>query len=227
MTFSAVKPCIKPPVPTAAKTAAQPPIQTTAHPIASNPQSVPSDAHLELTPYPRHNLLRSVVESWIDGILILTDQGQWVEANEAARQICDQLSQSQSQYTLVPDLIWKICRELIHSRQVFPHRPVILESEITVADLVLRVRVRWFAAEETDRPYLMVILENRRQANLQRAIAEVDQFRLSPREAEVWLLHRTEHSYKAIAQALYISLDTVKKHLRSARAKQKEAKLMS
>jgi DNA-binding CsgD family transcriptional regulator len=222
MTYSAVEPSLK--------TVTQTPAKTAAHRIAiapsdSLPQTLPSDSHLELTAYPKQNLLRSVVESWIDGILILTDQGQWVESNGIARQICEQLSHSQSQFTLVPELIWNICRELIHSRQVFPQHPVILESEIAFADLVLRVRVRWFAAEETDRPYLMVILEDRFQSNLQRAIAEVDQFHLSPREAEVWLLHRTEHSYKAIAQELYISLDTVKKHLRSARAKQKEAKL--
>jgi DNA-binding CsgD family transcriptional regulator len=223
MTYSAVE--------ASAKTAAHTPSNPTAHRIAiaasdSAPQT-PLEPPLELTAYPQSNLLRSVVESWIDGILILTDQGQWVEANEAARQICHQLSQSQSHATLVPETIWKICQELIHSRQAYPHRPVILESEIAVAELVLRVRVRWFAAEETDRPYLMVILEDRLQSNLQRAIAEVDQFHLSPREAEVWLLYRTEYSYKAIAQALYISLDTVKKHLRSARAKQRAAKLMA
>ncbi|NJR64604.1 MAG: helix-turn-helix transcriptional regulator [Leptolyngbyaceae cyanobacterium CRU_2_3] len=204
------------------------PDKTTVHPSAiasseSSSQALSNDSHLKLARYPGQDLLRSVVESWIDGILILNDQGQWLESNGAARQICERLSQNQS--IRVPETIWKICRELIHSRQIFPKQPVVIESEITVEGLILRVRVQWFAAEETDRPYLMVILEDRYQSNVQRAIAEVDQFHLSPREAEVWLLHRTGQSYKAIAQALYISPDTVKKHLKSARNKQQEAKL--
>jgi len=206
--------------------------------------------------YPGHALLRAVVESWVDGILILTEQGQWVEVNESARQICgrlldnqmleeqaqrqpshyqanrsrDQASRNPTQGAVRPDTvpraIWKICQELIQSRQDFPHQPVIVESEIELEDAVLRVRVRWFGVEETDRPYLMVIIEDRHQSNLYRAIAEVDQFRLSPREAEVWLLHRTNHSYKEIAQALYICADTVKKHLKNIRAKQQFAKLI-
>jgi DNA-binding CsgD family transcriptional regulator len=198
-------------------------------------------SHLKPIAYPGQALLRAVVESWVDGILILTEQGQWVETNETARRICGQLLDSQlaqpshypssrgqtaSRSGAVPQAIWKICQELIQSRQVFPQRPVIVESEIDLEGSVLRVRVRWFGVAETDRPYLMVILEDRHQSNLYRAIAEVDQFRLSPREAEVWLLYRTNHSYKEIAQELYICSDTVKKHLRSIRSKQQCAKLI-
>ncbi|MBW4660636.1 MAG: LuxR family transcriptional regulator [Drouetiella hepatica Uher 2000/2452] len=194
---------------------------------------------LEAIAHPAHALLRTVIESWVDGILILTEQGQWVEANESARHICGRLikaqalqpspyssSRSQTPRSAVPQKIWEICQELIQSQQAFPRQPVIVESEIDLEGSVLRVRVRWFGVEATDRPYLMVILEDRHQTNLQRAIVEVDQFRLSPREAEVWLLYRTGHSYKKIAQELYICFDTVKKHLRSIRTKQQCAKLI-
>ncbi|MBD3880541.1 helix-turn-helix transcriptional regulator [Phormidium tenue FACHB-886] len=170
--------------------------------------------------YPSPSLLRAVVESWVDGILILTEQGQWVEANEVARTFCKQLSQQQSRPSLVPDVIWKICQDLIHSRETFPQQPIVLESEITLDGATLRVRAQWFSIEETDRPYLMVILEDQYQSNLNRAIAEVDHYHLSPREAEVWLLYRTGHTYKQIAKELFISLDTVKKHLKSVRVKQ-------
>ncbi|MBI4780261.1 MAG: helix-turn-helix transcriptional regulator [Oscillatoriophycideae cyanobacterium NC_groundwater_1537_Pr4_S-0.65um_50_18] len=204
-------------------------------PIAHQPEFSHSlqSSHLEPIVYSGHALLRAVVESWVDGILILTEQGQWVEANEAARQVCGQLMKAQgsaqshysSRQDAVPKVIWKACQELIQSRKTFPHQPVVVESEINVDGLALRVRVRWFGVEETDRPYLMVILEDRHQSNLQRAIAEVDQFHLSPREAEVWLLHRCGYRYKEIAQELYICADTVKKHLRSIRAKRQCVKL--
>ena len=169
---------------------------------------------------PHSNLLQTVVESWIDGILILTKQGQWVEANEAARSLCNQLSQQQDHPSLVPKAIWDICQELICNSKALPQQPIVLESELLVDGIALRVRVQWFNLEETDRLYLMVILEDRYQSNLNRAIVEVDHFHLSPREAEVWLLHRTGYTYKAIAKELFISLDTVKKHLKSIRVKQ-------
>jgi DNA-binding CsgD family transcriptional regulator len=169
---------------------------------------------------PHPNLLQTVVESWIDGILILTEQGQWVEANEAARLLCNQLSQQQDHPSLVPRVIWDICQELICNSKALPQQPIVLESELLVGGIALRVRVQWFSLEETDRLYLMVILEDRYQSNLNRAIVEVDYFHLSPREAEVWLLHRTGYTYKAIAKELFISLDTVKKHLKSIRVKQ-------
>ena len=177
---------------------------------------------LEPIAYSKSSLLRAVVETWIDGILILTEQGHWVEANEAARDLCDQLSQQQDQPSGVPSAIWKICRELILSRETSPQQPIVLESEIAIEGALLRVRVQWFSLAETDRPYLMVILEDQHRSNLNRAIAEVDHYHLSPREAEVWLLYRTGHTYKAIAKELYISFDTVKKHLKSIRVKQQD-----
>ncbi len=194
--------------------------QLTTQPIS--PPKAKLEQKIEPIAYPSSSLFRAVVETWIDGILILTDQGQWVEANEAARDICEQLSQQQDQPSLVPHAVWKTCQELIQSRQTFPQHPIVLEAEISVEGTALRMRVQWFSLEETDRPYLMVILEDRYQSNLNRAIAEVDQYHLSPREAEVWLLYRTGHTYKAIAQQLFISLDTVKKHLKSIRVKQQD-----
>jgi PAS domain-containing protein len=36
--------------------------------------------------------LEGVLESWMDGVLLLTVQGEWLYANHLARQICKQLS---------------------------------------------------------------------------------------------------------------------------------------
>jgi DNA-binding CsgD family transcriptional regulator len=48
---------------------------------------------------------------------------------------------------------------------------------------------------------------------------EVDQYGLTPRQAEVWLLRRANYTYKEIAAELYISLNTVKKHMKDIQAK--------
>ena len=44
-----------------------------------------------------HIRSEGVIESFFDGILILTEQGKLVHANDLARQICEQFSQVKSQ----------------------------------------------------------------------------------------------------------------------------------
>jgi DNA-binding CsgD family transcriptional regulator len=63
------------------------------------------------------------------------------------------------------------------------------------------------------------MLEDQHQVNKVRAIAEARKYGLTDREAQVWLLKRTGHSYKSIAAQLYIAEDTVKKHIKSIHAK--------
>jgi sensor histidine kinase regulating citrate/malate metabolism len=60
-------------------------------------------------------LLQAVLESWIDGVLVLNDQGQWIQANAAAVRICDRLSPNSPPY-LVPEAIWQICATLIQNQ---------------------------------------------------------------------------------------------------------------
>jgi DNA-binding CsgD family transcriptional regulator len=53
------------------------------------------------------------------------------------------------------------------------------------------------------------------------AIAEdAKQYNLTPRETEVWYLKQTNYSYKQIAATLYISVNTVKKHMKNIYFKQ-------
>ena len=168
-------------------------------------------------------LLQGVIESFIDGILILTEQGEWVQVNDFARKICQQLTHGKLQPNSVPKEIWDVCQSLIESRNSYPNQPVILESEINTNKSVnLRIRVRWLKLNSISSPCLLVILEDRYQAIQNLAIAEVEQYGLTSREAEVWLLRRANYTCKEIAAELYISLNTVKKHLKNIHAKREK-----
>jgi DNA-binding CsgD family transcriptional regulator len=184
-----------------------------AAPQFSSPTPLESSSYF--FPLNHNDLLQAVLESWVDGVLILTQTGKWVQANQAAWQLCPNQS--------VPDAIWQACALLIESRTFYPDQPVVIETDVTLNQKSFRVRVRWFSVNETAHPYLMVVLEDQRQSQRNLAIAEVDRYHLSPREAEVWLLYRMNYRYKDIAQELYISHDTVKKHLKSIRIKQQNA----
>ena len=169
---------------------------------------------------PDNILLQGVIESFFDGILILTEQGELVQANDLARQICEQLTQGKSQRNPVPQEIWRVCQALIESRSLYDNQPVIIESEITTDKLTpLRIRTRWLKLSAIKYPCLLVILEDRYQSVQNLVIAEVDKYGLTPREAEVWLLRRAKYALKEIATELSISLNTVKKHIKNIHAK--------
>jgi DNA-binding CsgD family transcriptional regulator len=171
------------------------------------------------------NLLQSVMEGLVDGILILTPDGKWVHSNQVAHEICQQLSPAQP-LANVPLPIWRVCQTLIESPNLFPRRPVIIESEIALNETqTFRIRARWLQLEDAQQPYLLVILEDYHQSLLAQAIAETQHYKLTPRQAEIWRLHRAGHTYQQIATQLWISKHTVHKHIKDIHFKQKASEL--
>ncbi|HEY9601139.1 MAG TPA: LuxR C-terminal-related transcriptional regulator [Allocoleopsis sp.] len=185
-----------------------------------------SEKHLKLAPAKQSkppSLLKAIIEGFVDGVLIMTEQGECIHANEFGRKICHQFSQGNSQSHSIPQSIWNVCESLIDSRELFPEQKMIIEATIELSDLAtFRVRVRWLELAENDTSYLLVTIEDRNQSTHNAAIADAKRYGLTPREAEVWLLRRANYSYKEIAAKLYITLNTVKKHMKSVYAKQQE-----
>lgn len=169
-------------------------------------------------------LLQGVLEGITDGIMILSDEGELLYHNYYAHSICNQLNPGESVTTKIPDVIWRSCEALIGSRELYTDQPVVIESEIVLSrSNAYRIRVRWLTLEDPDRPYLVVLLEDRRQSMQNRALAEALLYNLTPRQAEVWLLRREGFSYQQIATELYITVNTVKRHLKEIHLKQKMA----
>jgi DNA-binding CsgD family transcriptional regulator len=167
---------------------------------------------------------QTVLDSLVDGVAIFSDRGELVHANQRACSLCEQFSLNSTQSCTIPEAIWRICQTLIDGRQLFPNQPLALESEVVVPDsTVVRLRGRWFCWTDSESPYLLVTLEDRRQSLQQQAIADAQKYGLTPREAEVWSLRCARYSYKDIAAKLYISENTVKKHLKNVNVKRQTA----
>ncbi|MCG8367134.1 MAG: LuxR C-terminal-related transcriptional regulator [Pseudanabaenales cyanobacterium] len=99
---------------------------------------------------------------------------------------------------------------------------MIIESEISNNKLgILRIRARWLQLDENDQPLILITLEDPHRAIQSLTITEVKRYGLTPREAEIWLLRQANCSYKEIATELFISLNTVKKHLKNIHTKLK------
>lgn len=174
------------------------------------------------------NLLNTILTNWIDGILILTKDGQWVKGNQIAQQICDRIRQEQPHTDRIPKDIWRACQVLIQSRQDYADYSVIAESELRLnAYEYFRIRARWLTFSDDAEPHILVILEDQIHSKQNLAITEVERYNLSLREAEVWLLHRSGYAYRDIASELYIALDTVKRHVKNIYAKRQSALIMA
>ncbi|HEY9650556.1 MAG TPA: LuxR C-terminal-related transcriptional regulator, partial [Coleofasciculaceae cyanobacterium] len=164
-----------------------------------------------------------VIEDLIDGILVLTEQREIIYANESARRILRQLNQGKTRNNLVPKEIWHICQSLIQSRSLFPNQRWLIESRIFADNsTAFNIRVRWINLENVENSCILITVEDRYQAIKNIAVEEAQGYGLTRREKEVWLLHRGQYTYKEIASELCITPNTVKKHMKSIHAKQRE-----
>jgi DNA-binding CsgD family transcriptional regulator len=167
------------------------------------------------------SLLEAVIESFVDGILILTSEYELIHINEYARQICQKLTVSSNKNYMIPEEILHICESLLDSREIFENENIFMEYEIDKGEAVkLRIRARWLRMENGQNDRILVTLEDCYLSNHNCAIADAKRYGLTEREAEVWLLRRSNLSYREIAQRLYITINTVKKHLKNIYAKQ-------
>jgi DNA-binding NarL/FixJ family response regulator len=169
------------------------------------------------------SLLQGIIAELMDGVLILTDQQEIVYANDSARRILKRLNQVHSPAKWVPQEIEHICQYLIHSRSLFPNQHWLTESEVFIDQTTpLHIQARWLKLETVEQPYLLLTLEDRYQTLKNISIEEAERYGLTPREKEVWILHRANCTYKQIATELCVTPNTVKKHMRSIHIKRRE-----
>ena len=164
-----------------------------------------------------NQFLTSVLEGFVDGILIVNLQNELLYANTPGARICQHLTHREN---AVPDEVLRSCEALVESRELYGDRPLVIESEVTNdQSQTFRIRVQWLKLDDLQQPYLLVRLEDQQQALQSLAVTEAKRYGLTPREAEVWFLKRCNLPRKEIAARLYITIDTVKKHLGNIQSK--------
>lgn len=177
-------------------------------------------------PQPQENanqpFLSAVLEGFVDGILVLTEDGTCVHSNQKGRTLCRDLSDSDSASPL-PAGLKALCGHLLESRELYPDTLLVLTQELTSrSGHQIRARIQWLDLPDTAQTFLLVSLENTTRSAHASAMLEAIQYNLTPRERAVWVLRRANRTYDEIAQELYITVNTVKRHLKSIYAKRKE-----
>ncbi|MBE9068311.1 helix-turn-helix transcriptional regulator [Leptolyngbya cf. ectocarpi LEGE 11479] len=187
-----------------------------------NRLNCPSSTSSDIAPAAADRLEGYILSNWLDGILILTQDGHCIESNRLGREICDRIDPDTLDNQQIPSEIWTACQILIESRRDFPKHLVTAESELRLkpSHEHFRIRARWFNTGQKADPHILVILENQKHAKQNLAVTEAIRYSLSPREADVWTLHRIGYTYQEIAAELHIALNTVKKHMKNTYAKQ-------
>ncbi|MFN6514207.1 MAG: helix-turn-helix transcriptional regulator [Nostoc sp. CreGUA01] len=168
----------------------------------------------------RADFLQEVIEGLEDGILILNKAGKVLHANACAYRICCEFHQENCQDNFVPPAIWNLCESLLSNQSWLADKMIIFSDEIIIDKLnVFRIRVRLLDLEGFDAPCLLVTIQNKYESLKHVALSEVKKFELTRREAEIWFLYRNNYSYKEIATQLFITINTVKKHMKNIHAK--------
>jgi DNA-binding CsgD family transcriptional regulator len=166
------------------------------------------------------NFLQAVIENLGDGLLILNQKGELFHANASGLQICGQLNQEKYHEKFIHPIIEQLCQSLIENHGFSDDKPIILSDEIVVnQSKIFRIRVRVLTLNTGNFPCFLVTIENRCESLKNVAFSEVRKYDLTPREAEIWSLYRRNYSYKDIAANLYITINTVKKHMKNIHAK--------
>lgn len=175
----------------------------------------------QLTPSQILQLGNASLESHIGSVLVLAEDGTVLYATESLQMRLKELA-GQEEKAALPQEIALICQVLKQCRGRFPNQNWAIEFDIFSKDAIaLRIRSRWLKLDGFDQPCILLIVEDRQQLVQDMRLDEAQEWGLTPREQEVWLLHQEGCTYNQIGDKLYISANTVKKHMRSIHAKRR------
>lgn len=166
---------------------------------------------------PDFSILRAALEGLQDGFVIADQTGEIKKINAPAQRICDLLRGANN---TLPVEVWRVCQAALKNQDVLSFQKIGLDADIILPDLgTVRIRVQNIQLAQT--PYLVVVLEDRQQTIRNRALSDAALFGLTERETEVWQLRLRGADYSEISATLWISSNTVKKHIKNIRAKQR------
>ncbi len=162
-------------------------------------------------------IFQAILGNLQDGFIIASQTGHIQQSNAPAQRICNLLGSTKS---TLPAEIWQVCQAALKRKDVLSFNKIGLDADIILPD-VGTVRIRVQNITIADRPCLLIVLEDRQQTIRNKALSDAALYDLTERETEIWQMRLRGAAYKEISTALWISVDTVKKHVKNILAKQR------
>ncbi|PSN15409.1 hypothetical protein C7293_07530 [filamentous cyanobacterium CCT1] len=168
------------------------------------------------------------------GLLLVSRLGHVIQSSPKARELC-QVLQAGAGFASPADRVeWRdlwslptqirtLCKSMIESREDFPNQRVQLHDEIDIeGQCCVHLTGDWVDWGEVEPTYLLISIENRQEVSAQRAAFDTYRYQLTARESDVWRLAMQGCSYSEIAAQLFISVNTVKRHMKSIHEKRRQ-----
>jgi DNA-binding CsgD family transcriptional regulator len=166
---------------------------------------------------PDFSILRAALECLQDGFIIVSQNGEIEKINAPAQRICSLLKAKNDR---LPSEIWRLCQAILNRQNVLSFQKVGLDAEI-ILPILGNIRIRVQNIQFAHNPHLMIVLEDRQQTLHSKALSDAALFGLTERETEVWEMRLRGADYHEISKTLWISDNTVKKHIKNILAKQR------
>ena len=177
---------------------------------------VSSSAEASYNSHPA-SILRAVLGNLQDGFIIADHTGTIEQINLPGERICDLLNAKENQ---LPMEIWQVCKAALNNKEALSYEDIGIDADIILPDMGT-VRIRAQNISIGQQPFLLIVLEDRQQTIRNKALSDAALYGLTEREREIWQMRLRGDAYKDISATLWISVDTVKKHVKNILAKQR------
>lgn len=164
------------------------------------------------------------------GFLLFDQAGYLIQSTTQARRFCHLLGVNSIEavmgldpncpMAILPKPVTKLCQLLVESRQEYPDYTLQLYDDIVLeGDIQLHITGRWMELPGYQQKCILVMIDDLTEIAHQRALCDAFRYKLTPRETDVWDLYMQGYSYQEIQEKLYISINTVKKHMKNIYSK--------
>ncbi|MEL7358458.1 MAG: helix-turn-helix transcriptional regulator [Cyanobacteria bacterium J06560_6] len=177
---------------------------------------VSSSAEASYNSHPA-SILRAVLGNLQDGFIIADHTGTIEQINLPGERICDLLNAKENQ---LPIEIWQVCKAALKNKEALSYEDIGIDADIILPNMGT-VRIRAQNVSIGQQPFLLIVLEDRQQTIRNKALSDAALYGLTEREREIWQMRLRGDAYKDISATLWISVDTVKKHVKNILAKQR------
>ncbi|PSN16369.1 hypothetical protein C7293_02880 [filamentous cyanobacterium CCT1] len=162
----------------------------------------------------------------VDSFLLLNADGGIILSNAKGEELLQKMQTSrdkssrQPQVTL-PEAVLKACDLLLENCAILSDQSLPTQVALTVYPNI-QLRISLIETEDEWNPLFLVVMEDKQQSSLTQATVDQWLFGLTNREKEVWTLRLQDYAYQEIAETLYLSVNTVKRHMKAILAKQEQ-----
>ncbi|MEM1310546.1 MAG: helix-turn-helix transcriptional regulator [Cyanobacteria bacterium P01_H01_bin.153] len=152
------------------------------------------------------------------GFMLIDAQGNLIQSSPYADQLSQQMTgncEPESCQTTLWIALKSLVDCLIESRQLFPGEQIQLRDQVTLTnDLQVSIEAEWVELDGQSTACIVATLKNQTAIAHQQAAIAARRYGLTERETEVWQYSLLGFSYGEIGQKLFISINTVKQHMK-------------